>query len=69
MYNLIELLVWGKQSRSFQNARSHKRTRKQPVLVINERAWTSISSKLFRDLQPDHALTALNAIREFAWEQ
>lgn len=69
MYNLIELLVRGKQSRSFQRAKSYKCTRKQTVLVINERAWTSISGKLFRELQPDHALAALSAIKEFAWEQ
>lgn len=69
MYNLIKRLVWGKQSRSFQKARSNRRRQKQPVLVINERAWTNISGKLFRELQSDQALVALQAIKEYAWMQ
>lgn len=69
MYNLIERLVWGKQSRTFQKAKSHKPTRKQSALVIDEGAWTSIAGKLFQELQQDQAMAALKAIREFAWEQ
>jgi hypothetical protein len=60
MYNLIELAVWGRKSKTYK--------RKQPKqrLVLNERAMLRLSGKLFAELPRDEAISVLNAIKQCA---
>lgn len=67
MYNLIELAVWGRKSKTYKQMVSGKRTRKQQSrLVLNERAWLRLSGKLFHELSRDEAITVLNTIKQYA---
>jgi hypothetical protein len=67
MFNLIELAVWGRKSKTFKKMVSGKRTRKQQSRrVLNERAWLRLSGELFRELPRDEAISVLNAIKQCA---
>ena len=65
MYNLIELLVWGKKSKA-SNQSAGKRKQSKSYLALNERAWDRLAGKLFSELPRDEAITVLNAIKQFA---
>ena len=68
MYNLIELAVWGRKSKTYKRLVSGKHIRKQPKqrLVLNERAMLRLSGKLFRELPRDEAISVLNTIKQYA---
>ncbi len=68
MFNLLELAVWGRKSRTYKRLVSGKRTRKQPKqrLVLNERAMLRLSGKLFHELARDEAISVLNTIKLYA---
>ncbi len=67
MFNLIELAVWGRKSKTYKHLVSGKRTRKQQArLVLNERAMLKLSGKLFCELPRDVAISVLNDIKQYA---
>jgi hypothetical protein len=68
MFNLIELAVWGRKSKTYKHLVNRKRTRKQPKsrIVLNERAWLRLSGKLFTELPRDEAISVLNTIKQYA---
>jgi hypothetical protein len=64
MYNLIELLVWQRKSKTYRRLFGVKR--RKPVksfLVLNERAWDRLAGRLFSELPRDEAISVLNAIK------
>ena len=66
MYNLLELAVWGRRSKTYRQLVSGgKHTRKQPKqrLVLNERAMLRLTGKLFKELPRDEAISVLNDIK------
>jgi hypothetical protein len=68
-YNLIELLVWGRKSKRYTHltdGKKRSRTQQKFRLVLNERAWLRLSSKLFHELPRDEAISVLNAIKQCA---
>jgi hypothetical protein len=68
MFNLIELAVWGRKSKTYKHLVNGKRTRKQPKsrIVLNERAWLRLYGKLFTELPHDEAISVLNTIKQYA---
>ncbi len=68
MYNLIELAVWGKKSKTYKRLFGVRRSRKQPKsrLVLNDRAWSRLAGKLFHELPRDEAISVLNTIKQYA---
>lgn len=68
MYNLIELAVWGRKSKTYKRLVSGKKcTHKQTSrLVLNERAQLRLSGKLHRVLPRDVAISVLNDIKLYA---
>jgi len=66
-HNLIELLVWGRKSRTYRRLVGGKR-RKQAkrYLVLDDRAWLRLSGELLRELPRDVAITVLNTIEKYA---
>ena len=65
MYNLIELAVWGKKSKTYKQLTSKRKQPKQ-CLVLNDRAWMRLSGKLFTELPRDEAISVLNTIKQYA---
>lgn len=65
MFNLIELAVWGRKSKTYKQL-TCKRKQSKSRLVLNERAWLQLSGKLFTELPRDEAITVLNAIKQYA---
>ena len=66
MFNLLELAVWGRKSKTYKRLVSGKRKQPKPRLVLNERAWSRLAGKLFRELPRDEAITVLNTIKQYA---
>jgi hypothetical protein len=65
MYNLIELAVWGRKSKTYKQL-TRKRNQPKSRLVLNERAWLRLSGKLFAELPRDEAISILNTIKQCA---
>jgi hypothetical protein len=65
MYNLIELAVWGKKSKTYKQLTGKRKASKQH-LVLNDRAWLRLSGKLFSEMPRDEAISVLNAIKQCA---
>jgi len=70
MYNLIDLAVWGRRSKTYTRLTGSNRhyTRKQPRtrIVLNERAMTRLTGKLLTELDRDTALSIVNEIKRCA---
>jgi hypothetical protein len=66
VYNLIELAVWGRKSKTYKQLVSSKRKQPKSRLVLNERAMLKLSGKLFHELPRDEAISVLNAIKQCA---
>jgi hypothetical protein len=66
MYNLIELAVWGRKSKTYKRLVSGRRKQMKPRLVLNERAMLRLSGKLFHELPRDEAISVLNTIKQYA---
>ena len=67
MYNLIELAVWGRKSRTYKRLVSGKRhSRRQSQLVLNQQAQLRLAGKLNRVLPRDVATSVLNDIKRCA---
>ena len=68
MFNLIELAVWGRKSKTYKRLVSgkHARKQRQPSLVLNERNWDRLAGKLFTELPRDEAISVLNIIKQYA---
>lgn len=62
MYNLIELAVWGRKSKTYKHL-TGKRKQYKSRLVLNERAWLRLAGKLHRELPRDVAISVLNDIK------
>lgn len=70
MYNLIELAVWGRKSKTYKrlvSGRKVKQSRKTRR-VINERAWLGLAGKLAHELPRDEAISVLNLIKQYSVE-